>query len=100
MPFTHNAESPNTGNYYRFKVLGARVWSTGNGYDEGERASFRVIGSKKLDQEDQRAALRSSISGSSCTHSYDCCGCASTYASVRKVKPGVFAVKARTSYNY
>lgn len=100
MPFTHSAESPYTGNYYRFKVLAGRVWSTGNGYDEGERVSFRVIGSKTLSQGDQRLTLLRSMNGSSCTHSYDCCGCASTYASVRKVKPGVFAVQARTSYNY
>ena len=100
MIYTTNAKSPYTGNYYRFKVLGARVWSTGNGYDEGERVSFRVLGSKKHDQADQRLALSASINGRSCTHDYDCCGCASTYASVRKVKPGVFAVQARTSYNY
>ena len=62
--------------------------------------SFRVLGSKKHDQADQRLALSASINGRSCTHGYDCCGCASTYASVRKVKPGVFAVQARTSYNY
>lgn len=100
MTFTQDAKSPDTGKYYRFKVLGARIWSQGNGYDEGQRVSFRVIGSKTLSQADQRLALSASINGGSCTHDYDCCGCASTYASVRKVKPGVFAVQARTSYNY
>jgi hypothetical protein len=100
MTFTQGAESPDTGNYYRFKVLAGRVWSTGNGYDEGERVSFRAIGSKTLSQADQRLALLRSMNGSNCTHDYDCCGCASTYASVRRVKPGVFAVQARTSYNY
>lgn len=98
--FIHHAESPETGRYYRFKALAGRVFETGNGYDEGQSASFRVIGSKRLSQADQRAALRSSIAGSRCTHDYDCCGCASTYAAIRIVKRGIFAVQTRTSYNY
>ena len=65
MTFTQDAESPNTGKYYRFKVLGARIWSQGNGYDEGQRVSFRVIGSKTLSQADQRLALSASINGGS-----------------------------------
>jgi len=98
--FIHHAESPETGNYYRFKALASRVWTQGNGYDEGQSASFRVIGSKRLSQADQRRALLASIAGSRCTHDYDCCGCASTYAAIRIVKRGIFAVQTRTSYNY
>lgn len=100
MPFTHHAESPNTGNYYRFKVLGAKVLAVGNGYDEGAYVRFRVIGDKEQNQEDQRRALSRSMNSEGCHHEYDCCGCASTYASVHKVKPGIFSVKAHTSYNY
>ena len=100
MAFPFNAESRDTGNYYRFKVLGDRVWSLGNGYDEGRSSSFRVIGSKRLSQDDQRQTLSDHITYSRCIHDYDCCGCASTYALVRKVKPGIFAVQARTTYNY
>lgn len=96
----HHAESPDTGEYYRFKVLASRVWSSGNGYDEGSHSSFRVIGSKRLSQSDQRLALSASINRSSCNHDYDCCGCASTYALVRKVKRGIFSVEAQTTYNY
>jgi len=98
--FIHHAESPETGNYYRFKALASRVWTQGNGYDEGQSASFRVIGSKRLSQADQRRALLASIAGSRCTHDYDCCGCASIYAAIRIVKRGIFAVQTRTSYNY
>ena len=94
------AESPATGDYYRFKVLAARVWSRGNGYDEGMHSSFRVIGSKRLSQDDQRQALIDHLNYSRCTHDYDCCGCAFTLALVRKVKRGIFAVEARTMYNY
>ena len=98
--FHFHAESPKTGDYYRFKALASRVFEPGNGYDEGRQESFRVIGSKRLSQADQQRALLNSIAGSRCSHDYDCCGCASTYARVRKVKPGIFAVQARTTYNY
>lgn len=98
--FHFHAESLETGNYYRFKALASRVFEPGNGYDEGMHSSFRVIGSKRLSQDDQRQTLSDHIAGSRCSHDYDCCGCASTYARVRKVKPGVFAVQARTTYNY
>ncbi len=98
--FIHHAESPETGNYYRFKALASRVWTQGNGFDEGQSASFRVIGSKKLSQADQRRALMASIAGSDCHHAYDCCGCPRTHAAIRIVKRGIFAVQTRTSYNY
>ena len=35
-----------------------------------------------------------------CRHEYDCCGCASTFASVRHVGRGEFSVRIRTTYNY
>ena len=98
--FHFHAESPETGNYYRFKALASRVLKPGNGYDEGRQESFRVIGSKRLSQADQRQTLSEHLNYSRCSHDYDCCGCASTYARVRKVKPGIFAVQARTTYNY
>ena len=98
--FHFHAESPKTGDYYRFKALASRVFAPGNGYDEGRQESFRVIGSKRLSQADQRQTLSEHLNYSRCSHDYDCCGCASTYARVRKVKPGVFAVQARTTYNY
>ena len=98
--FHFHAESPKTGDYYRFKALASRVFEPGNGYDEGQKASFRVIGSKRLSQDDQRQTLSEHLNYSRCSHDYDCCGCASTYARVRKVKPGIFAVQARTTYNY
>ena len=98
--FHFHAESPETGNYYRFKALASRVFEPGNGYDEGRQESFRVIGSKRLSQADQRQTLSEHLNYSRCSHDYDCCGCASTYARVSKVKPGIFAVQARTTYNY
>ena len=98
--FHFHAESPETGNYYRFKALASRVFEPGNGYDEGRQERFRVIGSKRLSQADQRQTLSKHLNYSRCSHDYDCCGCASTYARVSKVKPGIFAVQARTTYNY
>ena len=100
MAFTFDAESPDTGEYFRFKVVPGKTLDLGNGYDDGMVSTMRVIGSKALSQRDQIRAIHAEMNGSSCTHSWDCCGCANTYSIIRPVKPGVFWVRSRTSYNY
>lgn len=45
-------------------------------------------------------AIEESLSGGGCGHEYDCCGCASFYADAHRIKPRVFSVVMRTSYNY
>lgn len=88
------------GEDFDFKGLGARVLETGNGYDEGSTRRYRVIGSKTKSQDDQVSALSSFFGHSGCTHEYDCCGCESVHASVRKVRPGIFSVLTQSYFNY
>jgi hypothetical protein len=88
------------GDSMKFKVLGGRIIEAGNSYDEGGRVLYHVVGDKRADQATQLDALRSYFSGSSCRHEHDCCGCASTSASIKPIRPGLFTVLVRTSYNY
>lgn len=88
------------GQSFGFKELGRTVLNTGDGYDDAGTCKFNVIGSKKADQNLQRDALAANYSYSGCTHTYDCCGCLSVSADVRKTKRGVFSVLLRASRNY
>lgn len=88
------------GNPQRFKVLAPRVTRHAEEYDEVDTVLYRVIGDKRADQKLQAKALNDYFSGSSCRHEYDCCGCVSTYASVRRVKPGIFSVLVSGTRNY
>lgn len=85
---------------HQFKMLGGCVVREGNGIDDEGAILHRVIGSKTVDQELQARALHDTLSGSNCRHDFDCCGCRSTWARVRRVKPGIFSVLITTSRNY
>ena len=89
------------GEELRFKLLGAgRVTRAPVGYDDGGTVLYHVVGSKRADSQTQIRALYSTFGGSQCRHEHDCCGCASISARVRQVRPGLFTVHCRTSYNY
>lgn len=90
------------GDSIQFKVLAGRMTELPGEeeYDEGGVYLARVVGHKRMDKKVQAEALRSHFSGSRCRHEYDCCGCASNYASVRYVGRGEFSVRIRTTYNY
>lgn len=90
----------NWGDAFTFKELRGRVTEAPLGYDDGGVYMMRVIGNKRGDQQEQRQALRDYYTREGCSHDYDCCGCASTHAQVRKTKAGIFSVRVRTSYNY
>lgn len=82
------------------KVLGGRVLDTGNGYDVGPTTRFTVVAPKTADAAYVTKALRDTFSYQGCSHEYDCCGCGSSSAHIRKVKRGVFSVLLSTSRNY
>jgi len=84
----------------RFKALEPKVVDAGNGYDEAETSLIRVIGDKKADQRLQAKALTHELTSHGCAHEYDCCGCISTSARVRRVRPGIFSVLLHSSRNY
>lgn len=77
----------------KFKILGGRITRLAEQYDEVDTYVFRAIGDKRGDQAEQAQALRDTYSGSGCRHDYDCCGCVTRYATVRRLRPGVFFVR-------
>jgi len=82
------------------KVLGITHETEDGGYDDGGTARFRVVAPSALKGADLSQSIRQTLSGSGCRHEYDCCGCASTRASVKRVSPREYAVKVSISYNY
>jgi hypothetical protein len=88
------------GERFEFKALASKQVREPDGYDNGGQHRLRVIGSKTKSQTKQVQALRDHYEYSGCHHEHDCCGCASTYASVTPVKRGIFSVLLTVSYNY
>lgn len=83
----------------RFKALEPKVIDPGNDYDDAGSILIRVIGDKKADQRLQAIALTQELTRYGCAHEYDCCGCISTSARVRHVRPGIFSVLLRSTRN-
>lgn len=69
-------------------------------YDDGGKYLFRVVAPSTLKSKDLSHALRSALSHSGCTHEYDCCGCASSHASVKRLTKREYSVRISISYNY
>jgi hypothetical protein len=82
------------------KLLQGVLLSEGKSYDEGSTVRYRVIGPKNVDQKMLKKAIRDTFSTGGCSHEYDCCGCPSTYATVKKARKGIFTAIVKTSYNY
>ena len=73
------------------------------GYDDGGTAiTFVTVpsGAGRRDSRVTTAALYHFFSGSNCRHEYDCCGCASRRADVRRHGRNTYRVAVTTSYNY
>jgi len=66
---------------------------------DGNRSVTRVIAPSALRGIDLSGAINDTLSGSSCRHEHDCCGCASTYTDVRRVSKREYAVVVHTYYN-
>jgi hypothetical protein len=82
------------------KVLGVTRQTEGEGYDDGGSYRYRVVAPSALKGKDLTRAIGQSMGGSGCRHEYDCCGCATHRASVKRVSPREYAVRVRVSYNY
>ena len=82
------------------KLLGGRITERSEDYDEGDTWLLRVVTPAKLKHTDLTQALRDTMGGSSCTHEYDCCGCASRHASVKRISPRAYSVRISVTYNY
>lgn len=84
------------------KVTPARVTEEGNRYDEGDtyvrfariqnisRQGFKLL----------KRGLQDTLSGSSCHHEHDCCGCASYSTRVQRVSPRLVLIRTRVTFNY
>jgi hypothetical protein len=70
------------------------------GYDDGGEWYFRVVAPTHLKHLDLTRPIRSSLSHYGCHHEYDCCGCASYHASVKRVSKREYCVRVHVSYNY
>ena len=81
-------------------MLAPTSYTEPEGYDDGGAARFRVVAPSALKGTDLSRSIAQTMSGSGCRHEHDCCGCASHYASVRRVSQREYAVQVRTSYNY
>jgi hypothetical protein len=54
----------------------------------------------KLTDAEIERAIYDTISGSSCRHEHDCCGCASSSITLTKVRKHEWKMETRISYNY
>lgn len=82
------------------KLLAGRIVEESNDYDRGPTRVFRVVLKRGVNPVDARKAIHNSFSGSNCRHEWDCCGCPSYSADVRKVSDREFSVRQSVSYNY
>lgn len=69
-----------------------------NGID-GHQHKTRVIVPSNLANEDLTSVIEDTLNQSTCQHEHDCCGCASTYATAKRVSKREYAVRLFTSYN-
>ena len=79
------------------KMLAYRLVSD-DGID-GNTHATRVIAPSALRSVDLSNVIADTLSGGSCRHEHDCCGCPSTYANVRRVSRREYAVSLHTIYN-
>jgi hypothetical protein len=70
------------------------------GYDDGGTYLFRVVAPPDMKHADLSRAISSTLSHSGCSHEYDCCGCASQSARVKRLTKREYAVRLRVSFNY
>lgn len=70
------------------------------GYDSGGTYVQYLRVPLGVNTKDLQRALRDTMGYTGCTHSYDCCGCASSYVSTELVAPRRMRVTTSVSYNY
>ncbi len=66
---------------------------------DGKLHITRVIAPASLGNVDLSYAIVETMSQSHCRHDFDCCGCATVSASVKKLSRRQYSVRLSTSYN-
>lgn len=84
----------------RAKILAPRVVDEGNGLDDAGTYLLYARIPAGQDSEQSRQALADHFTRWGCSHEYDCCGCLSTWATVKQITPRTFSVRVRQTRNY
>lgn len=82
------------------KVINPTRIEEGDGYARGNVYYFRIIARPGDRGRDLSRAIRDTFSTGGCSHEHDCCGCATTRATVRRVGSREYKVQTRTTFNY
>ena len=72
----------------------------GNGYDVGGTYLQYLRTPRNVNKAELAQALKETMGGSNCTHSYDCCGCASSFITTKLIAPRTMQVRTKISFNY
>ena len=82
------------------KVLAPRVIDEGNDYDDVGTYLMHAHIPAGQDPKQTQRALADYFTSEGCAHEYDCCGCVSTRARVKRLTPRTFSILVRKSRNY
>jgi hypothetical protein len=82
------------------KMLQPRMTQEPDGYDSGGAYLAKVIAPRELKNQNIAQAIAQTLGGSQCQHEHDCCGCPTTYTSVKRTSPREYSVFFNVSYNY
>jgi hypothetical protein len=74
--------------------------ASGDSYDEGGTYLQYLRVPRGVDKAELALALRQTMGGSSCTHAYDCCGCASRFIMTKMINTRTMQVRTKIYYNY
>lgn len=66
---------------------------------DGKSHKTLVFAPAALRDTDLSYAIADTLGGSNCRHEHDCCGCATTYADVRRISRREYSVRLHTYYN-
>lgn len=98
----HMDEWQNIGTMEVLRTYAEQLGEFADAYEEpGTVLLVRVKPDAQVtDADTVRRALESTLSGSNCTHDWDCCGCVSTYATARLLHTDTWLVQQTHTRNY
>ena len=82
------------------RLTKAKLVAESTAYDEGGTYVQYLRVPRNVNVNLLREALRHTMGGSSCTHAYDCCGCATRFITTKLIAPRKLQVRTRIYYNY
>lgn len=82
------------------RLTRAKKVAEGNYYDEGGTYLQYLRVPRGVDTQVLAEALRHTMGGSSCTHAYDCCGCASRFIQTEMIAPRKMKIRTKIFFNY